>query len=72
MIFQSLMGLKNQGVTIFSGTAQGNSYPSTFFFTFIIPYSLYTNDDDNNGNRPPTLNITSEFSNRIHVEKHGN
>jgi hypothetical protein len=26
MIFQSLMGLKNQGVTILSGTTQGNSY----------------------------------------------
>jgi len=26
MIFQSLMGLKNQGVTIPSSTAQGNSY----------------------------------------------
>ncbi len=35
------------------------------FFTFTIPYSLYTNDDDNNGNRPPTLNITFEFSNGI-------
>jgi len=26
MIFQSLMGLKIQGVTIPSGTTQGNSY----------------------------------------------
>jgi hypothetical protein len=26
MIFRSLTGLKNQGVTIFNGTTQGNSY----------------------------------------------
>ncbi len=42
------------------------------FFTFVIPYSFYTNDDNNNGNRLPTLNKTFEFSNGIHVEKHGN
>ncbi len=42
------------------------------FFTFAIPYSPYTNDDDNNGSRPPTLNRTFEFSNGIHVKKHGN
>ncbi len=27
MIFQNLMGLKNLGVTVPSGTTQGNSYP---------------------------------------------
>jgi hypothetical protein len=40
-------------------------------FTFAIPYSPYTNDDDNNGSRPPTLNITFEFFNGIHVKKIG-
>jgi len=30
MIFQSLMGLKNQGMTVPSGTTQGNSYPCEF------------------------------------------
>jgi hypothetical protein len=39
------------------------------FFTFAIPYSPYTNDDDNNGSRPPTYNTTSKFSNGIHVKK---
>ncbi len=34
MIFQSLMGPKNQGVTIFSGTTQGNSYPTHYQFNF--------------------------------------
>jgi hypothetical protein len=43
-----------------------------FFFTSVIPYSPYTNDNNNNGSRPPTLNRTSEFFNEIHVEKHGN
>jgi hypothetical protein len=38
-------------------------------FTFVIPYSLYTNDD---GSRPPNLNRTFEFSNGILVKKHGN
>jgi hypothetical protein len=48
------------------------SPPSTInncFFTFDIPYSSYTNDDDNNGNKPLTMNRTFEFSNGIHVEK---
>ncbi len=39
MSFQSSMALRNQGVTILGGT-------------FVIPYSPYTNDDDNNGNKP--------------------
>jgi hypothetical protein len=26
MIFQSLMGVRNQGVKVLSGTTQGNSY----------------------------------------------
>jgi len=34
-------------------------------------YAPYTNDDDNDGNRSSTLNTTYEFSNGIHVEKHG-
>jgi hypothetical protein len=72
MIFQSSMGLRNQGVIVLSGTTQGNFYPSTI--TSVILYSPYTNDDDNNDddNKPPTLNRTFEFSNGIHVEKHGN
>jgi hypothetical protein len=37
-------------------------------FTFVIPYSLYTNDNDNNGSRPPTLNKTFEFFNEIYVK----
>jgi hypothetical protein len=41
------------------------------FFTFVIPYSPYTNDNDNNGNKPPTINKTFELSNGIHVEKMG-
>jgi hypothetical protein len=32
MIFQSLMGLKNQGVMVPSGTTQGNSYPTLLSF----------------------------------------
>jgi hypothetical protein len=40
-------------------------YNQQLFFTFTIPYSPYTNDDDNNGNKPPTLNRTFEFSNGI-------
>jgi hypothetical protein len=38
-------------------------------FTFVIPYSPYTNDDDDNGNTPSTLNRTSEFSNGIHGKR---
>ncbi len=34
MVFQSLMGPKNQGVTILSGTTQGNSYPTHYQFNF--------------------------------------
>jgi len=37
----------------------------------LIPYAPYTNDNDNDGNRSSTLNTTYEFSNGIHVEKHG-
>jgi hypothetical protein len=44
-------------------------YNQQLIFTFTIPYSLYTNDDDNNGSRPPTLNRTPEFCNGIHVKK---
>jgi hypothetical protein len=47
-------------------------YNQQLFFTFVIPYSPYTNDDDNNGSRPSTLDRIFEFSNRIHVEKLGN
>jgi hypothetical protein len=43
-----------------------------FFHSIVIPYSLYTNDDDNSGNRPPTLNKTFKFFSGIHLEKHGN
>jgi len=42
------------------------------FFTFAIPYSIFTNDDDNNGSRPPTLNITFKFYNGTHVKKYRN
>jgi hypothetical protein len=41
-------------------------------FTFAIPYSPYTNDDDNNGSRFPILNRISQFFNEIHVKKHVN
>ncbi len=41
-----------------------------FFFTFVIPYSPYTNDNYGNGSKPPTLNNTSKFSDGIHVKKH--
>ncbi len=47
-------------------------YDQQFFFTFAIPHSPYTNDDDSNGSKPPTPNKTSKFSNEIHVKKHGN
>jgi len=47
-------------------------YNQQLFFTFIIPYLPHTNDDDNNGRRPPILNETFEFSNGMHVKKHGN
>jgi hypothetical protein len=47
-------------------------YNQQLFFTFFVPYSLYTNDDDNNGRRPSIMNRTSKFSNGIHVKKHGN
>jgi hypothetical protein len=40
-----------------------------FFFTFAIPYSFYTIDNDNNGSRPLTLNKTFEFLNGIYVKK---
>jgi len=40
------------------------------FFTFIIPSSPKSNDNDSNGNKPPTLNRTFEFFNGIHVTKH--
>jgi hypothetical protein len=41
------------------------------FSTFVIFYSPYTNDDDNNDNKPLTLNIASKFSNGIHVDNMG-
>jgi ADP-dependent phosphofructokinase/glucokinase len=41
-------------------------------FTLAIPSSPYTNNDDNNGNITPTLKRIFEFSNGIHVKKHGN
>jgi hypothetical protein len=44
-------------------------YNLQLFFIYVILYSLYTNDDDNNGNRPPTMNITFEFSYGTHVGK---
>jgi hypothetical protein len=47
-------------------------YNQQFSFTFIIPYSPYTNDNDNNDSIPPILNKTFEFSIGIHVKKHGN
>jgi hypothetical protein len=47
-------------------------YNQQLLFTFVIPYSFYTNDDDNNGGKPPTLNRTFEFSNEIHMKKHEN
>jgi hypothetical protein len=42
------------------------------FFIFIILYPLYTNDNDNNGNRPPTMNITFEFPMEPMWEKNEN
>jgi hypothetical protein len=47
-------------------------YNQQLLFTFTIPYSPYTNDDDSNGNRPPILNKTLKFSNVMHMKKHGN
>jgi hypothetical protein len=47
-------------------------YNQQLFFTFAIPYSPYTNDDVNNGSKPPILNRIFQFSNGIHVEKYGN
>ncbi len=47
-------------------------YNQQFLFTFVIPYSPYTNDNDNNGRRHLIMNRTSELSNGIHVKKHGN
>jgi hypothetical protein len=35
MIFQSSMGLRNQGVTIPSGTTQGNSYMNWIPFDIV-------------------------------------
>jgi hypothetical protein len=40
-------------------------------FTFIIPSSFYTNNDDNNGSKSSTLKMIFEFSYRIHVENIG-
>ncbi len=40
-------------------------------FTFIIPSSLYTNNDDKNGSKSSTLKRTFEFFYRIHVENIG-
>jgi hypothetical protein len=47
-------------------------YNQQLLFTFAIPYTLNTNDDDTNGSMPLTVNITFEFSNWIHVKKHWN
>jgi hypothetical protein len=41
-------------------------------FTFAIAYSLYNNDNDNNGSKPLILNRISKFSNGIPVKKQGN
>ncbi len=41
---------------------------STILFCLCYPLLPYTNDNDNNGSRPPILNITLEFSNGIHVD----
>ncbi len=45
-------------------------YNQQLIFTFAIAYSLYNNDDDNNGSKPPILNRISKFSNGIPVKKH--
>jgi hypothetical protein len=47
-------------------------YNQQVLFTFVIPYSPYTNDNDNNGSKPLILNRSFEFSNGIHVKKHAN
>jgi len=49
------------------------SSPSTItiFFHFITPFSLYTNNDDNNSSRIPTLNKAFEFLYEICVKKIG-
>jgi hypothetical protein len=44
---------------------------SITIFAFAIPSSPYTNNDDNNSNKIPTLKITFEFSNGIHVKNMG-
>jgi len=46
-------------------------YNQQLFFTFAIPYSPYTNDDDNNRSKLPILNENFKFFNGIHVEKMG-
>jgi len=47
-------------------------YNQQLSFTLAIPSSPYTNNDDNNGNIILTFKKTFEFSNGIHVKKHGN
>jgi hypothetical protein len=47
-------------------------YNQQVLFTFVIPYSPYTNDNDNNGSKPLILNRSFEFFNGIHVKKHAN
>jgi hypothetical protein len=41
-------------------------------FAFVIPSSLYTNNDEGNSSNASTLKRTSNFSIGIHVEKYGN
>jgi hypothetical protein len=38
----------------------------------VIPSSRYTNNDDSNSNKAPTMKKTLKFSNGIHVEKDEN
>jgi hypothetical protein len=52
-----------------SNTPSPNQHLS---FTFDIPSSPYINNDDNNNSRAPTLKITFELSNGIHIKKYEN
>jgi hypothetical protein len=56
--FQEFFVAKNKNILV----KVTSIYNQQLFFIFAILYTFYTNDDDNNGSRPPTLNKTFEFS----------
>jgi len=74
----SIVCLKKLFILCFEIVAKNIMFKFTFFicnqqlsFTFIIPSSLYTNNDNKNGNKASTLKRTFEFSYGIHVENIG-